>query len=101
MYLVTSKHKGMSSKKNLKSVIKKIYFLLNNKYPETPCRLNHTDCFQLLLATMLSAQSTDEQVNMITKNLFKNFPEIKVKGIFGTRMEIVDGYYTGRIKLKI
>ena len=77
MCLVTSKHKGMSSKKNLKSVIKKIYFLLNNKYPETPCRLNHTDCFQLLLATMLSAQSTDEQVNLITENLFKNYEDPK------------------------
>ena len=65
----------MNSKNNLKVLIKKIFFLLNKEYPETPCRLKHKDCFQLLLATMLSAQSTDEQVNMITKDLFKNYKD--------------------------
>ena len=40
---------------------------------EYKCYLDHENALQLLIATMLSAQCTDERVNMVTKNLFKKY----------------------------
>jgi len=45
--------------------------ILDNLYPETPIPLNHTDSFTLLVAVMLSAQTTDKKVNEVTPYLFK------------------------------
>lgn len=42
-------------------------------YPEARCELVHSNTFELLISTMLSAQSTDKTVNRITKNLFENY----------------------------
>lgn len=42
-------------------------------YPDAECELDHKDPFELLIATMLSAQTTDKQVNKVTVNLFKDF----------------------------
>ena len=50
--------------------IKKILGVLNELYPEPKTELNFTTPFELLVATMLSAQTTDRQVNKITANLF-------------------------------
>jgi endonuclease-3 len=50
---------------------------LAQEYPGTPtelCALRHTNAFQLLIATILSAQSTDERVNQVTPKLFREFP---------------------------
>ena len=44
---------------------------LQKLYPETPIPLNHNGPFTLLVAVVLSAQSTDKKVNELTKNLFK------------------------------
>ncbi len=44
---------------------------LIKEYPEAKCRLTHANPFQLLVATILSAQCTDDQVNRVTVNLFK------------------------------
>jgi endonuclease III len=44
---------------------------LENRYPETPVPLDHSDAFTLLIAVLLSAQCTDERVNQITPALFK------------------------------
>ena len=47
------------------------------EYPGTPkelCALNHDNPFQLLIATILSAQATDERVNMVTPALFARYP---------------------------
>ena len=49
----------------------KIVKILDNLYTETPIPLNHTDSFTLLVAVMLSAQTTDKKVNEVTPNLFK------------------------------
>lgn len=46
---------------------------LRKLYPEADCALAHTDPLQLLIATMLSAQSTDETVNKVTPVLFARF----------------------------
>ena len=47
---------------------------LNPLYPDIRTPLLHTDTFQLLIATVLSAQCTDEQVNRVTPGLFAQFP---------------------------
>jgi len=48
--------------------------LLRQMYPDAQCALKHTNAFELLTATILSAQSTDERVNMVTPALFARFP---------------------------
>jgi len=49
----------------------KIGEILDSKYPETPIPLDHVDAYTLLVAVMLSAQSTDKKVNEITPRLFE------------------------------
>ncbi len=51
-----------------------IYKRLQNLYPDARCALQHTDAFQLIIATILSAQCTDDRVNMVTPILFARFP---------------------------
>ncbi len=46
---------------------------LKRKYPDAHCALNFTSPFELLIATILSAQCTDERVNMVTQVLFKKY----------------------------
>ncbi|HUR77815.1 MAG TPA: endonuclease III [Acidimicrobiales bacterium] len=48
---------------------------LTESYPEAICALAHDNAFQLLAATILSAQSTDEMVNKVTPNLFARYPD--------------------------
>jgi endonuclease-3 len=43
-------------------------------YPDARCALNHTNAYELLAATILSAQSTDVRVNMVTPALFARYP---------------------------
>lgn len=47
---------------------------LHAAYPDARCSLDYADAFQLLVATILSAQCTDERVNMVTPALFARFP---------------------------
>src|SRR5438309_8314494 len=47
---------------------------LAEEYPEARCALHHDDAFQLLVATILSAQCTDEMVNKVTPALFAAYP---------------------------
>jgi endonuclease-3 len=61
----------------LKNKVKKIIDLLNKKYPEPQCALIHVSPWELLVATILSAQCTDKRVNMVTPNLFKKYPTIE------------------------
>jgi endonuclease-3 len=42
-------------------------------YPEPACALNHSNAFELLIATILSAQCTDERVNIVTAELFRKY----------------------------
>ncbi len=51
--------------------------LLKRYYPNAECALHHQNAYQLLLATILSAQCTDERVNMVTPYLFEQFPTPK------------------------
>lgn len=50
--------------------------ILKELYPEAVCSLNYTTTHELLIATMLSAQCTDARVNIVTKDLFRKYPDI-------------------------
>jgi endonuclease-3 len=50
---------------------------LDQLYPDVTCALTHKDPWQLLVATILSAQSTDVRVNMVTPELFKKYPTVQ------------------------
>ncbi|MFH1282791.1 MAG: endonuclease III [bacterium] len=58
---------------NLKEKTKIIVELLLKKYPEAKTALSHENPLELLVATILSAQCTDERVNIVTKDLFKKY----------------------------
>ncbi|SRR5579884_170933 len=50
---------------------------LDQAYPNAQCALVHKDAWQLLVATILSAQCTDKRVNMVTPELFRKYPTIR------------------------
>ncbi len=52
----------------------KIYALLAREYPDSKVALNFSTPFELLIATILSAQCTDARVNMVTPSLFRKYP---------------------------
>jgi endonuclease-3 len=54
--------------------VAEILKILDETYPNVECALNHSSPFQLLIATILSAQCTDVRVNMVTPELFRRFP---------------------------
>ena len=53
----------------------RFYEILEKEYPEAICSLEYETPLQLLIATQLSAQCTDARVNIVTKNLFKKYPD--------------------------
>ncbi len=58
----------------LKKRVRKVIRILKKTYPDAECALLHKDPFQLLVATILSAQCTDERVNKVTPRLFAQYP---------------------------
>lgn len=56
-------------KKRAATIIKR----LKKAYPDAHCALNHSNAFELLIATILSAQCTDERVNIVTADLFRKY----------------------------
>jgi len=52
-----------------------IYRMLERTYPQAKCALQHDNPFELLIATILSAQCTDERVNKTTPTLFERYPD--------------------------
>ncbi|UYL10069.1 endonuclease III [Bdellovibrio sp. SKB1291214] len=57
-----------------KAPLEQTISLLKRYYPDAHCALDHKNPFELLVATVLSAQCTDERVNMVTPALFKKYP---------------------------
>lgn len=47
---------------------------LDRRFPDAKCALDHRNAFELLIATILSAQCTDERVNIVTRDLFRKYP---------------------------
>lgn len=60
----------------MKPRTKEIVDILKETYPDAKCELNYNTPFQLLVATILSAQTTDKKVNEVTKTLFKDYPNL-------------------------
>jgi len=56
--------------KRVRAILEK----LDEAYPAATCALQHSNAFQLLVATILSAQCTDERVNQVTRTLFPKYP---------------------------
>jgi len=54
--------------------LSKIFAGLDRLFPQAQCALRHENAFQLLVATILSAQCTDERVNQVTPELFQKYP---------------------------
>lgn len=65
----------MSKKLSLRQRSLEILLRLKNLYPDATCTLNYQTPVQLLVATILSAQCTDERVNKVTPALFQRFPD--------------------------
>ena len=63
------------SKKAREARAAEVYDLLTQEYPDAHCELDFVDPFQLAVATILSAQTTDERVNMVTPALFERYPD--------------------------
>ena len=74
----------VARKKRMRSILA----ALGKLYPEAECALNHRDPLQLLIATILSAQSTDETVNKVTPVLFKRYRT--AKALAGAPREAVE-----------
>ena len=95
--------------------VKQIFAALDDLFPNVECALTHKNAFQLLVATILSAQCTDERVNKVTPALFAKYPgprdfarldqkvleedirstgffRNKAKNIIGAAREIVEGF---------
>ena len=75
---------------------------LGQEYPDATTALEHRDPFQLLVATILSAQTTDERVNMVTPELFRRWPD--PASLAGARIEEVQevirstGFYNSKAR---
>lgn len=65
---------NIDDEKQRRNQAKRIVRQLKRDYPEAVCALNYESPVQLLVATILSAQCTDERVNIVTANLFKKYP---------------------------
>ncbi len=63
----------MNSSLDNKTRVLKIISLLEKELPDAKIALNYTNPFELLVATILSAQCTDERVNLVTRTLFKKY----------------------------
>jgi len=57
----------------LKTRVRKVIARLKRAYPDAKCSLNHSNAFELLIATILSAQCTDARVNLVTQDLFRKY----------------------------
>ena len=90
------------SKKAKKARAQEVYDLLSDEYPDAHCALNHRNAFELGVATILSAQTTDVRVNLVTPALFERFPTAEL--LAGARQEEVEelikstGFYRNKAK---
>src|SRR4051794_38383694 len=60
-----------------KARLEHIFAELDRTFPTATCALQHHNAWELLVATILSAQCTDERVNKVTPGLFKKYPSVK------------------------
>jgi len=90
------------SKKARRERAAEAFDLLSAEYPEAHCELDFVDAFQLAVATILSAQTTDVRVNMVTPVLFRRYPD--APALAAARQEDVEeivrstGFYRNKAK---
>ena len=60
----------------MKKRTKQVLELLKEEYPDARCELEHETPFQLLVSSILSAQTTDKKVNEVTYGLYKDYPDL-------------------------
>jgi endonuclease-3 len=104
--VLTSVDVMRETKSQKKERTEQIVKLLKRAHPDAHCALNHANAFELLVATILSAQCTDERVNIVTANLFRKYrkPEdylrvrdtelqqdIKTTGFFRNKTKSIQG----------
>lgn len=93
---------GRESKAAKRERAAEVYDLLLEEYPDAHCALDHQDAYQLTVATILSAQCTDERVNMVTPDLFREYPD--AESLAGARQEDLEaiirstGFYRNKAK---
>jgi endonuclease-3 len=68
---MTARQKAVSGEQSVR--IKQILSGLDRAYPNAQCALRHSNSLELLIATILSAQCTDERVNLVTRDLFRKY----------------------------
>ena len=68
-----SKRSGRETEAARRARVRKIIARLEQAYPDATCALRHNSALELLVATILSAQSTDARVNMVTPTLFAKY----------------------------
>ncbi|MFZ0062151.1 MAG: endonuclease III [Pyrinomonadaceae bacterium] len=96
----------MAANLELKQKTRKIIAALKCAYPNAKCALNHSNAFELLIATILSAQCTDARVNIVTADLFRKYrkpedylkvspttlqKEIRTTGFFRNKAKSIQG----------
>jgi len=96
----------MAANLELKQKTRKIIAALKRAYPDAKCALNHSNAFELLIATILSAQCTDARVNIVTADLFRKYrkpedylkvspttiqKEIRTTGFFRNKAKSIQG----------
>jgi endonuclease III len=75
-----SSTRGTSTKSSASSTAeraRRVVAVLARLYPKAECALRHSSAWELLAATILSAQCTDVRVNQVTESLFKKYPTLK------------------------
>lgn len=78
----------------------KILERLDELYPEATCALQHQSAWELLVATILSAQSTDANVNRVTPELFRKYPNVEAFAALTPEQLQPDVYSTGFFRNK-
>jgi endonuclease III len=76
--------------------------LLAQKWPDAKCELDHENPYQLLVATILSAQSTDKMINTITPALFAKYPDARALAVANPieveQLIFKSGFYRNKTK---
>ena len=67
--------RGRETKAAMQVRAREIFRRLKKRYPDAHCELDHRNAFELLCATILSAQCTDTRVNLVTPELFRRYPD--------------------------
>ncbi len=90
--------KTKQQKERAQEILRELY----QHYPNPHCELNHKNAFELLIATILSAQCTDVRVNMVTPALFETYPkpELMAEAPLEELEELVrtTGFYKNKAK---